>query len=311
MVVMAQMQVQIGKVTLRNPVVLAAGTSGVMGEIKDAINLSSLGAITTKSITKEPRIGNDPIRMSTLENGMVNAIGLANEGIHSFIKNQAPIASQLDTTVIGSIAGDTIAGYVEVAQAMNDVEAIELAEVNVSCPNTSDGLEFGGCPNRLTELLKEIRPALSNTGMIVKLSAAPGDIRLHAQAAIDSGADALTLINTIPSLVIDIESRKPKLSRGVGGLSGAVIHPVAVRVVHDIYTEVTKDAGIPIIGTGGVMCWEDAAEFITAGATAVGIGTASFINPAIAPKIANKLSSWTKNQGCSSITELVGSLQLQ
>ena len=307
---MVQMQVKLGPATLRNPVVLAAGTSGVMGEIEDALNLSTIGAITTKSITKEPRIGNEPVRMVTLQSGMMNAIGLANEGIDSFIENHAQRVPSLDTVVIGSVAGDTIEAYVAVASAMDSIVGIDLVEINVSCPNTQDGLEFGGCPKSLTMLLNEIRPALSNSGMLVKLSAAPGDIRKHAQAAIDSGADALTLINTIPSLAIDIESRTPKLSRGIGGVSGAVIHPVAVRVVHEIYRDVAKDANIPIIGTGGVLHWEDAAEFILAGATAVGIGTASFVNPASAQNIAKKLTSWVKRQGCQSITELIGELKL-
>jgi dihydroorotate dehydrogenase (NAD+) catalytic subunit len=307
---MVQMQVKLGPATLRNPVVLAAGTSGVMGEIEDALNLSTIGAITTKSITKEPRIGNEPVRMVTLQSGMMNAIGLANEGIDSFIENHAQRVPSLDTVVIGSVAGDTIEAYVAVASAMDSIVGIDLVEINVSCPNTQDGLEFGGCPKSLTMLLNEIRPALSNSGMLVKLSAAPGDIRKHAQAAIDSGADALTLINTIPSLAIDIESRTPKLSRGIGGVSGAVIHPVAVRVVHEIYRDVAKDANIPIIGTGGVLRWEDAAEFILAGATAVGIGTASFVNPASAQNIAKKLTSWVKRQGCQSITELIGELKL-
>ncbi len=307
---MAQMQVKLGQVTLRNPVVLAAGTCGVMGEIKDAINLSNLGAITTKSITLEPRNGNEPIRMATVQDGMINAIGLANEGIDSFINNQAPKAIALNTTVIGSVAGDTIDAYVAVASAMNDVDGIDLVEINVSCPNTADGLEFGGCPKRLAALLNEIKPVLTSSGMLVKLSAAPRDIRPHAEAAIKCGADALTLINTIPSLAVDVESRTPEISCGIGGVSGAIIHPVAVRVVHEVYRDVAKTAGIPIIGTGGVMRWEDAAEFILAGATAVGIGTASFVNPSIAPKVAKKLAIWVTRQGCSSITELVGSLQL-
>jgi dihydroorotate dehydrogenase (NAD+) catalytic subunit len=305
---MPKMQVTLGNTTLRNPVVLAAGTCGVMGEIGDAINLGKLGAITTKSITKEPRIGNEPLRMTTLPNGMLNAIGLANEGIQSFISNQAHKANALDTTVIGSVAGDSIEAYVEVASAMNDVDGIELVEINVSCPNTEEGLEFGSCPKQLTALLNEVKPVLTNCGMIVKLSASPGDIRPHAASAIACGADALTLINTLPSLAIDIESRTPLLSRGVGGGSGAMIHPVAVRVVREIYRDVANDAGIPIIGTGGTMRWEDAAEFILAGATAVGIGTASFINPATAIKIAKNLSKWVERQGCDSVNELVGSL---
>ncbi len=304
------MHVKLGQTPLRNPIVLSAGTCGVMGEIGDAIDLTSVGAITTKSITKESRIGNEPIRISALSGGMINAIGLANEGIDSFIEHQAPKANSLPTTVIGSVAGDTIENYVAVASAMNDVEAIELVEINVSCPNTADGMEFGSCPERLTTLLQEIKPVLSTSGMLVKLSASAGDIRPHSEAAIACGADALTLINTIPGLAIDVETKQPKLSRGIGGFSGCDIHPIATRIVHEVYRDVAKDAGIPIIGTGGVMQWEDAAEFILAGASAVGIGTALFVNPAIASKIAKKLSTWVTRHGCSSVTELVGAMTI-
>lgn len=304
---MTNMQVNIGRASLRNPVILAAGTSGVMGEIGDAINLQLIGALTTKSITEEVRIGNEPTRISDRPNGMINAIGLANEGIESFIQHQAQKASTLPTTVIGSIAGDSIASYVKVANAMNDVDGIELVEVNVSCPNTQDGLEFGACPKQLTSLLKEIRPALSDTGMLVKLSVAGGDIRPHADAAVACGADGLTLINTIPSLAFDVETKQPILSRGIGGLSGGEIHPVAVRVVHEIYRDVTK-GDIPIIGTGGVMKWEDAAEFILAGANAIGIGTALFVNPAIALKVAKGIQTWVKRQGCEHVRDLVGAV---
>ena len=306
---MVDMKVKLGNSTLRNPVVLAAGTCGVLGEITDAINLSTIGGITSKSITMEPRVGNEPIRMLELPKGMINAIGLANGGIDAFIEHHAPKATNIDTTVIGSVAGDTIANYVSVAQAMDQIEGIELVEINVSCPNTADGLEFGACPTQLTSLLQEIRPVLTRCGMIVKLSAAPGDIRPHAEAAISCGADALTLINTIPAMSIDVESGNSNISRKIGGMSGQAIHPIAVRIVHEVYQDVAKDACIPIIGTGGVMCWQDAAEFILAGATAVGIGTALFVDPTIAPKISNKLESWVRQQGCASITELVGALK--
>jgi dihydroorotate dehydrogenase (NAD+) catalytic subunit len=303
---MDSMEVTLGGITLRNPVVLAAGTSGVIGEIGDAIDLEKLGAITTKSITADPREGNQPLRIADVPKGMINAIGLANSGIDDFVTKYAPKCKNIDTIIIGSVAGDSIESYVHAAKAMNDIDGIDLIEINVSCPNTSDGLEFGNCPSKLAELLREIKPAVQTTPMIVKLSAACGDIRPHAEAAINAGADALTLINTIPAMAIDVETRTPRISRGVGGLSGPAIHPIAVRVIHEVYRDVARNANIPIIGTGGVLCWEDAAEFILAGATAVGIGTASFINPTIAIKVARSLSEWVKRQGCRSITELVG-----
>jgi len=306
---MAEMLVKLGQATLRNPVVLAAGTCGVMGEIGDAIDLASIGAITTKSITKDPRIGNEPVRIIDLSDGMINAIGLANEGIGSFLEHQAHKADALPTTVIGSVAGHTIEDYVEVASAMDGIEGIELVEINVSCPNTEDGLEFGGSKERLSTLLNEIKQVLSRSGMVVKLSVAAGDVRPLALCAIEHGAVALTLINTIPGLAINVETNEPLISRGIGGYSGREIHPVAVRVVREVYEDVAKDAGVPIIGTGGVMGWQDAAEFILAGASAVGIGTALFVNPAIALQVAKKLSSWVERQGCTSVTDLVGAMK--
>jgi len=306
---MADMHVNLGSIKLRNPVVLAAGTCGVMGEIGDAIPLTSIGAITTKSITKEAQIGNEPIRISDLPGGMINAIGLANEGIASFVENHAPKVMSIPTSVIGSVAGHTIEDFVSVAHAMNEIQGIDLVEINVSCPNTSDGLEFGSCPHQLETLLREIKPALSKSGMIVKLSVAFGDVRPLADTAISCGADALTLINTIPGLSINVDSKQPILSRGLGGVSGRDIHPVAVRVVHEVYRDVSKNAGVPIIGTGGVMRWQDGAEFILAGASAVGIGTALFVNPKIALQVSKGLLKWVNKQGCNSVTELIGSFK--
>ena len=304
---MTDLSVKIGTETLRNPIILAAGTCGVMGEIKDAIDLGKIGAITTKSITHKPRIGNEPHRVADLPSGMLNAIGLANEGIDSFMEHQSPKASSLNTTVIGSVAGESIEEYVKVASAMCSCEHIKLIELNVSCPNTDDGLEFGASPHLLQELVRAVVDAC-NRPIIVKLSAAPGDISKHASAAVNAGASALTLINTIPALALDVHTGKPKITRGVGGFSGEGIHPIAVRVVHQIYQHVCKEQDIPIIGTGGVTHWEDAAEFILAGATCVGIGTASYVNPIISTQISAQLSAWVQRQG-KSLSSLVGGIQ--
>ncbi|MDP7008671.1 MAG: dihydroorotate dehydrogenase [Phycisphaerales bacterium] len=303
---MDAMEVNIGGISLRNPIILAAGTSGVLGEIADAINLEKIGAITTKSITQLPRKGNEPVRMVDLPNGMLNAIGLANGGIEEFIQNHAPRCNQIPTTIIGSVAGDSIDAYCRVAKAMDELNGIDLIELNVSCPNTSDGLEFGSSLTKLTELLQEVKPSIQSKPMIVKLSAAGGDIRPHAEVAVSNGADALTLINTIPAMAIHVHTNTTCITRGIGGLSGPAIHPIAVKVVHEVYRDVAKASSTPIIGTGGVMQWEDAAEFILAGATAVGIGTASFVNPKTSIHIAKKLSRWVAQQGCSHISELVG-----
>jgi len=305
---MTDLSVKLGTETLRNPIILAAGTCGVMGEIKDAIDLGQIGAITTKSITHEPRIGNEPHRVADLPAGMLNAIGLANEGIDSFMEHQAPKAALLNTTVIGSVAGESIEEYVNVATSMCSCEHIKLIELNVSCPNTDDGLEFGASPSLLQELVSAVVGAC-NKPIIVKLSAAPGDISEHATATVNAGAAALTLINTIPALSIDVHTRKTKITRGVGGLSGEGIHPIALRFVHQMYQHICKERGIPIIGTGGVTHWEDAAEFILAGATCVGIGTASYINPTISTQISAQLASWVHKQN-KPLSSLVGSFGL-
>ncbi|MCZ6834728.1 MAG: dihydroorotate dehydrogenase [Planctomycetota bacterium] len=307
---MPDLTVHLAGVDLRNPVIAAAGTCGYIREIADVIDPSTLGAITTKSITKEPREGNPPWRLIDVPRGMLNAIGLANVGLEKFLSEKLPDAKTIDTTVIGSIAGHSIQDYVEVAGAFDEAPDLPLVELNVSCPNTSDGQQFGEHPRMLGELLKEVRPVLKNTKMIVKLSPNVGDIVAMGAAAIEAGADALTLINTLSAMAIDVDSRKPRLSRGSGGLSGPAIHPLAVKMVHEVYRGVAKDAGVPIIGLGGVMKWEDAAEMILAGASAVGMGTALFVDPKLLPKVALGLERWVEIQGCQSINELVGESKL-
>ena len=303
---MVSMEISLGRSTLRNPIVLASGTCGAMGEVGEVIDLNRIGAITTKSVTVAPREGNPPLRMADLPIGMLNAIGLANDGIEHFVEHHAPRAPGLACSVIGSAAGDSIDDYVAVAAALDACESIDAVELNVSCPNTDDGLEFGHDATRLGTLLSAVRPALASSAMIVKLSAAVGDLRPHAACAIEHGADALTLINTIPALSIDPQSRAAVISRGIGGLSGPAIHPIAVRVVREVWQDVAADADVPIIGTGGVMAWEDAAEFILAGATAIGLGTVLFVDPRMAITIASGLERWVAGQGCASVSELVG-----
>jgi dihydroorotate dehydrogenase (NAD+) catalytic subunit len=211
--------------------------------------------------------------------------------------------------VIGSIAGHSIDDYVAVATAFDAAEHLPIVELNVSCPNTADGLQFGEHPRKLEELLRVVRPVLKRTKMFVKLSPNVGDVVAMARAAIDSGADGLTLINTVTAMAIDVETRRPRLSRGSGGLSGPAIHPIAVRMVHDVYRAIARDAGVPIIGLGGVMTWEDAAELILAGASAVGVGTALFVDPRAPLAIVSGLSRWVQRQGCGSIAELVGKVE--
>ena len=306
---MPDMSVDLAGITLRNPIVIASGTGGYIGEVAGVLNPSRLGAIVTKSITREPRDGNPPWRIIDVPMGMMNAVGLANVGLEEFLAEKLPEADSIDTVVIGSIAGNSVADYVAVAEAFDAAAGLPAVELNVSCPNTDDGLQFGEHPRKLRELLSEGRPALSKTKMIVKLSPNVGDIVAMAEAAIDGGADALTLINTLQAMAIDVETRQPRLSRGSGGLSGPAIHYVAVRMVHEVHDRVARDAKVPIIGLGGVMRWPDAAELILAGASAVGMGTALFVNPRFPLKVARGLTRWVRKQGCDSIAELIGQVQ--
>ncbi len=303
---MADLSVTLAGVTLRNPIVAAAGTCGYVEELADVLDPRELGAVVTKSITREPREGHPPWRLIDVPHGMLNAVGLANVGLERFLAEKLPAANGLDTIVVGSIAGDSVDDYVAVAAAFDAADGLPLVELNVSCPNTDDGQVFGENPESLRRLLAEVRPALANTKMLVKLSPNVSDIVAMAKTAIDAGADGLTLINTVSAMAIDVETRATRLSRGVGGLSGPAVHSIAVRMVHEVYRHVAAEAGVPIIGLGGVMTWSDAAELILAGATAVGMGTALLIDPRSPIKVRNGLRKWVQRQGCSSVGELVG-----
>ena len=298
-------------ISLRNPIVAAAGTCGYVTELADVLAPEWLGALVTKSITREPRTGHPPWRLVEVPRGMLNAVGLANVGLDRFLAEKLAGADRIDTVVIGSIAGNTVEEYQAVAAAFDAEERLAIVELNVSCPNTGDGLVFGEDPCRLRELLAEIRPVLARTKMLVKLSPNVGDITAMAAAAVEAGADGLTLINTLSAMAIDVERRTPRLGggAGVGGLSGPAIHPLAVRMVYDVYRSVAKTAGVPLVGLGGVMTWQDAAEFILAGATAVGMGTALFVDPRAPESVVKGLGKWVRRQGCGSISELVGGIE--
>ncbi|MSR41108.1 MAG: dihydroorotate dehydrogenase [Phycisphaerales bacterium] len=290
------------------PVVLAAGTAGYGVELNDAFDLAKVGAVVTKSITRAPREGNSPPRIIDSRAGMLNAIGLANVGIDAFLSEQRSTRSAVQCRLFGSVAGHATQEYIDVASAMDGDPHIDAIELNVSCPNTSDGLQFGECPVALTALLREVRPVVTRKPLIVKLSPNATDIVNMAAAAIASGADALTVANTFTAMAIDVNTRAFRLSNKRGGYSGTAIHPIIVRMVHDIYANVARDARKPIIGLGGVSRWEDAAEFILAGATLVGMGTALFIDPRSPLAVVDGLARWTRAQGCSHIAELIGAV---
>ena len=285
------------------------------------MDLSRVGAVTTKSITVEPREGNAAMRVAPVAAGMLNAIGLANPGIDAFAAEVAPRARAMPCRVIGSAAGFSVADYERVAAALAACDGIDAVELNVSCPNVHGGPEFGADVGALAEVVKAARAAMgerpdgSGGGkpLLVKLPpvaiGTPTDMVTLARAAIEAGADVLTLCNTMPGMGIDVHSRKPLLGNVTGGLSGPAVHPVVLRLIHFVYQGVARDAGIPIVGLGGVLHWEDAAAFILAGATAVGVGTATFADTRRPAKVARGLQRWARSQGVGSIAELVGSLE--
>lgn len=308
-----RLSIDLAGIPLRSPVLLAAGTAGFSDELADVLDLSQVGAVVGKSITREPRAGNPTWRLTPTKAGMLNAIGLANPGIDAFMADVAPRLKDTPTVVIGSIAGTSVEDYAHVAGCMDTLAEIPAVEVNVSCPNVHGGTEFGVDTGALTELVTAVRAELKRTRLIVKLSPiAVGQPSLSAiaRAAIGAGADALTLANTVPAMAIDVRTRRPVLSNITGGLSGPAIHPIAVKLVHDVYRGVAREAGVPIIGAGGVCAWDDAAEMILAGASAVQIGTALFADPRTPLGINRHLLRWLNRHRVSTIKDLVGQVVL-
>jgi len=294
---------------LANPVFTASGTCGYADEMADFMDISQLGGFITKSITAKPRKGHAMPRIVETDAGMLNAIGLANIGLDKFIEEKLPIIERMTVPVFINVAGETVGEYVAVAQRLATERAIAGFELNISCPNVEKGgISFGKDPQLVTEITSAVKQAAGAKILMVKLSPTVTDISVIARAAIDAGANALSLINTFTAMVIDIETRKPLLANKTGGLSGPATKPIAVYLVNKVYNEVTKDRGIPILGMGGIRTASDAIEFIIAGATAVGIGTANFIEPGCAIKIIEGIKKYCARKGIASIKELIGSL---
>lgn len=308
-----RLRTEISGIELRSPVLLAAGTAGTLDEMAGVLDLGSIGGVVTKSITRDERTGNPHPRITWTRAGMLNAIGLANPGLERWEREIAPRVREVPTTVIGSIAGDSAEDYAAVARAMDACEGLDLAELNVSCPNVHSGLEFGADPGALRSLVSGVRDAAPSLGLIVKLSpivtGSPHSIVDLARTAIDAGAAALTLCNTVPAMGIDVNTRRPVLANTTGGLSGPAIHPIVTRLIHLVYRGVARDARVPIIGAGGITRWEDAAAFILAGASAVQIGAGTYADPAIPRRVTRGLARWTRSQGAASITDLVGRIE--
>ncbi len=305
------LKTRLGRLELANPVMTASGTCGYADEYADFAPLSKLGAFVTKSISRHPRKGNESYRVVETRAGMLNAIGLANIGLDRFVAEKVPRLLAMKLPVIVNVPGWSIDDYVDVAGYLDEhVPVLRGIELNVSCPNVKNGLSYGTDPVRLGELVTAVRKRVHRTELIVKLSPNVADIALTARAALEAGADCLSLINTFTAMAIDIHTQRPVLANETGGLSGPAIKPIAVFMVHRVYSEVAAKHGIPIIAMGGIQSWQDAAEFILAGASAVAVGTALFVNPSIHVDICQGMAGYMAANKVASLDQLIGKLKL-
>jgi len=306
------MTVDFAGIELANPVWTASGTCGYADELADFMDVNCLGGFTTKSISVKPRKGNATPRIVETDSGMLNAIGLANIGLDRFIEEKLPVLEKMSPAVFVNVAGQTIDEYAAVVERLNCEKAIAGFELNISCPNVKKGgISFGTDPVQVKEITSAMKGAAGDKVLMVKLSPAVTDISVIARAAIEGGADALSLINTFTAMVIDIESRKPILANRTGGLSGPAIKPIAVYLINKVYNEVTKESGTPILGMGGIRTASDAIEFIIAGASSVAVGTSNFIEPRSAEKIVEGIKKYCARHNITNINELIGTLSLE
>ena len=301
---MRDMSVSIAGVTLKNPVMTASGTFGSGQEYSEFVSLDRLGAVVTKGVANVPWEGNKTPRIAETACGMINAIGLQNPGIDVFIERDIPFLKKFDTKIIVNVCGRSIEDYCEVVERLAD-QPVDLLEINVSCPNVKEGgIAFGQKPEALYEITKRVK-ACASQPVIMKLSPNVTDIRVMARAAEEGGADCISLINTITGMKIDIERQTFALANRTGGLSGPAIKPVAVRMVY----EASHAVSIPVIGMGGISCWQDAVEFMMAGATAVSVGTANFNNPYVTEEIIDGIEAFMERKGLSDIKEIIGAVR--
>jgi dihydroorotate dehydrogenase (NAD+) catalytic subunit len=303
------LSVQLGPIKLANPVMTASGTCGYSFELDDFFSIKQLGGFVTKSVTLKPRKGNPPQRTVETPSGMLNSIGLANIGLERFCAEKIPEIKTMGTVVFVNIAEKSLERYVEVSQRISECPHIAGIELNISCPNVKEGgVQFGADPVAIERLVGAVKKACPKTYLIVKLTPSVTDITATADAAIQGGADALSLINTLLGMAIDIEKRKPILGNMTGGLSGPAIRPIAVRMVHQVYEKVAKNAGVAIIGIGGIGSAQDALEFIIAGASAVQVGTCVFTDPKCLHRILEGIEGYLLRHQMSSVSDLVGTL---
>lgn len=293
-------------IKLQNPVLAASGTFGYGIEFASLVNLNKLGGIVTKGLSREPISGNPAPRLWHTEAGMINSVGLQNVGVVAFIRDKLPKLRRFSVPVFANVFGYCQDDYLEVIRALEDTQGVAAYELNVSCPNTEEGgMFFSSDPTLLLELVRRVR-RVATRPLVVKLSPNVARIEPFAKAVEEAGADAISLVNTFVSLAIDIDTRTPRVGAGLGGLSGPAIKPIALRMVY----EAAQTVRIPVIGLGGIASGEDAAEFLIAGAQAVQVGTASFVDPRAPLRVSNELNRVLRTRGVKHVKELVGTLRL-
>ncbi len=306
LVEMSRLTVTLCGVELKNPVIAASGTYAYGVEFEKIVDLSHLGGLVVKGLSREPISGNPPPRLFEAEGGMINSIGLQNIGVQAFVRDKLPRLREAKTVIFANVFGYAVEDYAEVIRVLEDAEGVAAYELNVSCPNTKHGgIYFSSDPALLAEVVSHVRP-LARRPLIVKLSPNVARIEPLARAAEDSGADAISLVNTFVSLAIDARARRPRIGAGCGGLSGPAIKPIALRMVY----EASNAVRIPVIGLGGIRTGEDAAEFMIAGASAVEVGTVNFWDPAAPVRIARELDTFLEQEKLTNVSELVGTLEI-
>jgi len=302
---MANLSVNLCGIHLKNPVIAASGTFGFGREFHELYDVGTVGGVSTKGLTLEPRLGNPTPRIAESRGVILNAVGLQNPGVEHFIAHDLDWLKSTGTAVIANVAGKTLDDYKGICEKLDGL--VDMVELNISCPNVkSGGMAFGIKPQSVEEVTKVAKSGLKKTPLMVKLSPNVESIATNALAAQNGGADAVSLINTLTGMAIDIERRRPIIANNTGGVSGAGVKPIAVRMVY----EVAQAVSIPVVGMGGITCAEDAIEFLMAGATAVQVGTANFTDPYAIPKVVAGLNAWCDQHGIEKVSSLTGVLQL-
>ncbi|HEY3322296.1 MAG TPA: dihydroorotate dehydrogenase [Planctomycetota bacterium] len=303
---MPDLSVDLGPLKLKTPILTASGTFGYGGEYSPIVDLSRLGAVVTKSLSVKPREGNPSPRIWETPSGMLNAIGLENCGLESFIEHRIPELAELPTAVLVNVVGDSVEDYAAICSALDKQDAIDGFEINISCPNVKHGCRFASDANDCLRLIKALRPTTRKL-LMVKLSPNVTDIAAVARAAVEGGADALSLINTLLGMAIDVKTRRPRIANVTGGLSGPAVRPVAVRCVYQVAKACPKT---PVVGIGGIRCLNDALEFFIAGACAVQIGTTNYFDPDFLNRLPGELDAWLAQEKIGAIKEIVGTIKV-